>query len=127
LPRRGGRAGVGGSEPFPWRDATASRYTGRCVARRGRDVKENWQFWLTLAWFTLTYAGLALGKLPGLRIDRTGIALVGAALVLATGGLTFDEAVLAIDFATLALLLGMMILVAFLRETGFFDRLAGWA
>src|SRR6266446_5929931 len=92
-----------------------------------RVVKENWQFWLTVAWFTLTYAGLALGKLPGLRIDRTGIALVGAALVLATGGLTFDEAVLAIDFATLALLLGMMIVVAYLRLAGFFDRLAGWA
>jgi len=90
-------------------------------------VKENCEFWLTLAWFTLTYAGLALGSLPGLRIDRTGIALVGAALVLATGGLTFDEAVRAIDFATLALLLGMMIVVAFLRQAGFFDRLAGWA
>ena len=56
------------------------------VARRGRDVKESLEFWLTMAWFTLTYAGLAIGKLPGLRIDRTGIALVGAALVLATGG-----------------------------------------
>src|SRR6266700_1197923 len=88
---------------------------------------ENWQFWLTMAWFTLTYAGLALGKLPGLRVDRTGIALVGAALVLATGGLTFGDAVAAIDFATLALLLGMMIVVAFLRLSGFFDRLAGRA
>ncbi|MBI1917403.1 MAG: anion transporter [Planctomycetes bacterium] len=97
------------------------------VARRGRAVKENWEFWLTVMWFTLTYAGLALGKLPGLRIDRTGIALVGAALVLATGGLTFDEAAASIDFATLALLLGMMIVVAFLRQAGFFDRLAGWA
>jgi hypothetical protein len=42
-------------------------------------------FWLTLAWFTLTYVGLAIGSLPGLRTDRPGIALVGAALVLATG------------------------------------------
>ena len=37
-----------------------------------------WTFWLTLAWFTLTYVGLALGKVPGLRMDRAGIALVGA-------------------------------------------------
>ena len=90
-------------------------------------MDETWKLWLTLAWFALTYAGLALGKLPGLRIDRTGIALVGAAGVLATGVLSFDRAVGAIDFATLALLLGMMIVVAFLRLAGFFDRLAGWS
>jgi len=88
-------------------------------------VDEVWKFWLTLAWFTLTYAGLALGKLPGLRIDRTGIALVGAALILATGVLSFDDAVRSVDFATIALLLGMMVVVAFLREAGFFDRLTG--
>src|SRR5260370_13824616 len=90
-------------------------------------MDESWRPWLTLAWFTLTYAGLALGKLPGLRIDRTGIALVGAAGVLATGLLGFDQAVRSIDFATIALLLGMMIVVAYLRLAGFFDRLAGWA
>ena len=88
-------------------------------------MDEDRKFWLTLAWFTLTYAGLTLGRLPGLRIDRTGIALVGTALILATGVLTFDEAVRAIDFATIALLLGMMVVVAFLREAGFFARLAG--
>jgi Na+/H+ antiporter NhaD/arsenite permease-like protein len=87
---------------------------------------EGEKFWLTLACFTLTYVGLALGRLPGLRIDRTGIALVGAALILATGVMTFDEAIGAIDFATLALLLGMMVVVAFLRRARFFDLLAGW-
>jgi Na+/H+ antiporter NhaD/arsenite permease-like protein len=91
-------------------------------------VDETGRFWLTLACFTLTYAGLALGRLPGLRTDRAGIALAGAALVLATGLLTFDAAVKeAIDFETIALLLGMMLVVAHLRLGGFFDRLAGWA
>ena len=33
--------------------------------------------WLTLAWFVLTYTGLALGRLPWLRTDRAGVALVG--------------------------------------------------
>jgi Na+/H+ antiporter NhaD/arsenite permease-like protein len=84
-------------------------------------------FWLTLFWFGLTYLGLALGRLPGLRTDRTGIALVGAAGVLACGLLPFEEAVKAIDFATIVLLLGMMVVVAFLRRAGFFARLAGWA
>jgi Na+/H+ antiporter NhaD/arsenite permease-like protein len=90
-------------------------------------VNETWAFWLTWAWFALTYLGLAWGKVPGLRIDRTGIALVGTALLLATGVLTFAQAVAAIDFATLALLLGMMIVMAYLREAKFFDQLAGWA
>jgi Na+/H+ antiporter NhaD/arsenite permease-like protein len=90
-------------------------------------VGDSASFWLTWAWFALTYAGLALGRLPGLRTDRTGVALVGATLVLATGLLSFREAVAAVDFATLALLLGMMIVVSYLRRAGFFARLAGWA
>src|SRR5580698_2560984 len=82
---------------------------------------------LTLFWFGLTYLGLALGRLPGLRTDRAGVALVGAAGVLACGLITFEDAMKAIDFATIALLLGMMVVVAFLRRAGFFARLAGWA
>jgi Na+/H+ antiporter NhaD/arsenite permease-like protein len=67
---------------------------------------------------------LAAGKVPRLRMDRAGIAWVGAALVLASGLLTFDQAVASIDFATIALLLGMMVVVGFLRLANFFDRLA---
>ncbi len=84
-------------------------------------------FALTLFWFCLTYFGLALGRFPWLRTDRAGIALVGAAGVLACGLLSFADAVKAIDFETIALLLGMMIVVAFLRRAGFFARLAGFA
>src|SRR5205823_5529678 len=80
-----------------------------------------------LLWFGLTYLGLGLGRLPGLRTDRAGVALVGAAGVLATGLLSFEEAVRSVDFATLALLLGMMVVVATLRRAGFFQRLASWA
>ncbi|MDY3563139.1 anion transporter [Gemmata sp. JC673] len=83
--------------------------------------------WLTLLWFGLTYLGLALGRVPWLRTDRTGVALVGAAGVLGCGLLSFDEAVQAVDFATIALLLGMMVVVAFLRRAGFFARLSGFA
>jgi Na+/H+ antiporter NhaD/arsenite permease-like protein len=81
---------------------------------------------LTWILFSLTYAGLALGKLPGLRIDRAGIALVGAAAFLACGVITLDEATLAIDHETLLLLFAMMIVIAFLRLSGFFERLAAW-
>jgi Na+/H+ antiporter NhaD/arsenite permease-like protein len=90
-------------------------------------MSESWVVPLTLFWFGLTYLGLALGRLPGLRTDRVGVALVGAAGVLSCGLLSFDEAVKAVDFATIALLLGMMVVVAYLRLAGFFARLAGWA
>lgn len=90
-------------------------------------MSESVAVWVTLFWFALTYLGLAVGRLPGLRTDRSGVALVGAAGVLGCGLLSFEEAVKAVDFATLALLLGMMIVVAFLRRAGFFARLAGVA
>jgi Na+/H+ antiporter NhaD/arsenite permease-like protein len=90
-------------------------------------MSENAAFWLTLLIFSLTYLGLAAGKVPRLRMDRAGIAWVGAALILASGLLTFPQAVEAIDFATIALLLGMMVVVGFLKLANFFDRLAAWA
>ncbi|HZV07431.1 MAG TPA: anion transporter [Gemmataceae bacterium] len=84
--------------------------------------------WLTSILFILTYAGLALGKIPGLRMDRAGIALVGAALMLVTGIITLQEAISpqSIDYETLILLFGMMIVVGCLRLSGFFRLLAHW-
>lgn len=76
-----------------------------------------------LAIFAATYLVLAIGRFPGLRIDRTGAAIVGASLMVASGALRFDQALRAIDWSTLVLLLGMMIVVANLRLSGFF-RLA---
>jgi Na+/H+ antiporter NhaD/arsenite permease-like protein len=77
--------------------------------------------------FVLTYAGVALGRIPGLRLDRAGIALTGAALTMAVGALTPGEAYQAIDLDTLALLLGMMIVVAHLKLSGFFRLVTSWA
>lgn len=84
--------------------------------------------YLTSILFLLTYAGLALGKIPGLRMDRAGIALVGATLMLVAGVITLQEAVSpqSIDYETLLLLLGMMIVVGCLRLSGFFGLLTHW-
>ena len=76
--------------------------------------------------FVATYAVIALGRIPGARLDRAGAALIGASLMVASGTLTLDEAFRAIDPSTIVLLLGMMILVANLRFSGFFG-LAGLA
>jgi Na+/H+ antiporter NhaD/arsenite permease-like protein len=77
--------------------------------------------------FALTYVVLGFGSLPALRIDRTGAALIGATAMIALGVLTPREAVAAIDFHTLALLFGMMIVVAHLRLSGFFHAVAARA
>ena len=73
--------------------------------------------------FGLTYLALAIGKVPGLRIDRAGIAMVGATAMLLTGALSLPDAAKAVDYETILLLFGMMVVVAHLELAGFF-RLA---
>ncbi len=76
--------------------------------------------------FIGSYLALAVGKVPGLAIDRAGVALVGACLMVACGAIPIDEAYKAIDLDTLTLLLGMMIVVANLRLSGFFALANAW-
>jgi len=70
---------------------------------------------LTALIFAATYLVVAIGRLPGFRIDRTGAAIIGASLMVATGAITMEEAWNAIRFDTILLLFGMMIVVANLR------------
>ena len=70
--------------------------------------------------FIASYLALAIGKVPGLSIDRAGVALVGACLMVACGAMPLADAYKAIVFDTITLLLGMMIVVANLRLSGFF-------
>src|SRR5580700_5936368 len=76
--------------------------------------------------FVGSYLALAIGRIPGLSIDRAGIALVGAGLMVASGALALDDAYKAIDLDTITLLLGMMIVVANLRLSGFFAVADAW-
>ncbi len=76
--------------------------------------------------FVGSYLALAIGRIPGLRIDRAGIALVGASLMVASGALPLEEAYKAVDLDTITLLLGVMIVVASLRLSGFFGIVTAW-
>lgn len=83
--------------------------------------------WLTVLIFAATYAVIAIGRLPfRFRLDRTGAALLGASLMVACGTLSLSEAYKAIDFDTITLLLGVMIVVANLRLSGFFRIATSW-
>jgi Na+/H+ antiporter NhaD/arsenite permease-like protein len=69
--------------------------------------------------FALTYLVPAIGRLPGFRVDRTG-----ATLMIACNVLTIQQAYAAIDYDTIILLFGMMIVVANLRLSGFFTAVS---
>jgi len=74
--------------------------------------------------FALTYLVLAVGRLPGFRVDRTGAAIIGASFMVGVNALSLDEAYRAINFDTIILLFGMMIVVANLQLSGFFSLVA---
>ena len=76
--------------------------------------------------FVGSYLALAVGRIPGLNIDRAGIALVGASLMVASVALPLEDAYRAIDLDTITLLLGVMIVVANLRLSGFFAIATAW-
>ena len=77
---------------------------------------------LGLIIFLLTYIGIALGGVPGLALDRTGVALLGAMAFVLLGILTVSQATQAIDYSTLILLFGFMLLSAQFRLGGFYTR-----
>lgn len=79
-----------------------------------------------IAIFVLVYVGMVLGGVPGLRIDRTGVALLGAIALVATGELRLAAAWRAADVPTLALLVGLMVLSAQLRLGGFYTAVTFW-
>ncbi|HME28017.1 MAG TPA: anion transporter [Acetobacteraceae bacterium] len=79
-----------------------------------------------MAIFATSYLALAVGKVPGLSIDRAGVALVGACLMVVSGVLPLEAAYQAVDIGTITLLLGMMIVVANLRISGFFALVTAW-
>ena len=74
--------------------------------------------------FAITYLALAIGRLPGFRIDRTGAAIIGASFMVGVNALSLNEAYAAINLDTIILLFGMMIVVANLQLSGFFSLVA---
>jgi Na+/H+ antiporter NhaD/arsenite permease-like protein len=79
-----------------------------------------------IAVFAATYIVIAIGKLPGFYLDRAGAALLGASLMVGLRVLSLDQALRSIDFDTIALLLGIMIVVGNLRLSGFFRLVTNW-
>ncbi len=79
---------------------------------------------LAVTIFCLAYLGIALGKIPGLVIDRVGVALLGAIGMVIFGVVTPENAVKSIDLPTILLLYSLMIISAQLRLGGFYTWIA---
>lgn len=73
--------------------------------------------------FAFVYLGMVLGEIPGLALDRTGVALLGTIALLATERVSPEAAWGAVDVSTIALLFGLMIVSAQFRLGGFYTAL----
>jgi len=79
---------------------------------------------LAITIFCLAYFGIALGKIPGLIVDRVGVALLGAIAMVVFGVVTIEGAVKSINLPTILLLYSLMIISAQLRLGGFYTWIA---
>jgi Na+/H+ antiporter NhaD/arsenite permease-like protein len=80
-------------------------------------------FWLSLALFTATYIAIVTE-----RLNRAIVALIGAVLMIMSGVITQQAALRdGVDFNTLGLLTGMMVIVAITRKCGVFQYVAVWS
>ncbi|HEY1954703.1 MAG TPA: SLC13 family permease [Polyangiaceae bacterium] len=75
--------------------------------------------------FAVTYGVLAIGHLPGTKVDRSAMAFIGAVAALAVGAIDWAHAARAIDARTLVVLFSMMVVVAVLHLDGLFEWISG--
>ena len=84
-------------------------------------------FGLDPVWVSLTVLGVAYGFVIVGRVNRAIVALIGASVVVVIGALDQGEAIKGIDWDTIGLLTGIMILVAISRRSGLFEYIAIWS
>ncbi|MBE7538128.1 MAG: anion transporter [Opitutaceae bacterium] len=81
----------------------------------------NFREYITASLAVITLVGVAIGRYPALKMNRATIAMVGATGMVAFGALSLEQAYAAIDWNTVILLFGMMVLNVNLRMAGFFQ------
>jgi Na+/H+ antiporter NhaD/arsenite permease-like protein len=85
------------------------------------DSLAHWQVAAGYLVFAVSYVVFSLGKFPGMKIDRPGMGIIGAVLMVAFGVISAADALHFVDFGTLVLLFSMMLVVGCLRLAGFFE------
>ncbi len=84
-------------------------------------------FGLNPLWLSTVVMIVTYGVIISERLNRSIVALLGAVLMILFGLLTQEQAVAGIDFNTIGLLVGMMIIVSITRKCGIFEYLAIWS
>ncbi len=82
--------------------------------------------WGVVAVFVLVYLGMILGGLPRLKLNRSGVALLGAIAVIGLGASSTNEAAKAVDLPTILLLFSFMVVSAQMRLGGFYTAVTRW-
>lgn len=77
---------------------------------------------VTLLIFLLVYVAMGFGKLPGFKVDRTGAAIVGALAMMVAGSISAKDAWDSIDYSSIGMLFGLMVVSAAFVVSGFY----GW-
>lgn len=77
--------------------------------------------WITVSIFVLTYLALCIGRLPGFNVDRTGAVVIGALAMIALESISAQRAWDAINYQTLGMLFGLMVVSASFLVSGFYD------
>lgn len=81
---------------------------------------------ITLLIFLLVYVAMAAGTLPGFKVDRSGAAVVGAMAMMAFGLIDPQKAWDAIDYRSVGMLFGLMVVSAAFVVSGFYAKVAAW-
>jgi Na+/H+ antiporter NhaD/arsenite permease-like protein len=84
-------------------------------------------FGLNPAWVATILLLASYALIVSERLNRSIIALLGAGMMIVSGVLSQEEAIRGIDFNTIALLTGMMVLVSITGRSGLFEYLAVWS
>ena len=81
----------------------------------------------SLAIFVATYVLISVRRIPALNLDRPSAAMVGGTLMVLLGIVPFGDALhREINWETIVLLLGMMVVVAYLKLARFFEYVSTW-
>ncbi len=75
-------------------------------------------------WIAVTILLVVYGTIMAERFNRAVLALLGAGLMILCGVITQQQAVAGIDFNTIGLLTGMMVIVSISQKTGMFQYVA---
>ncbi|MGB2647939.1 MAG: SLC13 family permease, partial [Pseudolabrys sp.] len=84
-------------------------------------------FGLNAMWVSTSILAITYATIMSEKVNRAIVALIGACVMVIVGVLDQEEAFKGIDWNTIGLLTGMMILVSISRRSGMFEYLAVWS